>query len=179
LSSARTLGKLLAPALLAISAAGWVDKDDQWVASRRNWWAFQPVTRPEVPALRDPWVRTPIDAFLLDALRAKRLTPSKPLPKEALIRRLSLDLTGLPPTPGEVDRFLADVSPGAYEKLVDRLMASPHYGERWAVRWLDIVRYADTNGYELDAERPYAWRYRDYVVAAFHRDKLYDRFLRE
>jgi hypothetical protein len=180
LSTARILGKLLVPALLAaIAAEAWVDKDDEWVASRRNWWAFQAVVRPPVPNIRDPWIRTPIDAFLLDAMRAKGLTPSRALAKEALIRRLSLDLTGLPPSPGEVDQFINDTAPTADEKLVDRLMASPHYGERWAVRWLDVVRYADTNGYELDAERAHAWRYRDYVVGSFNRDKPYDRFIQE
>jgi hypothetical protein len=166
---------LIAP----LVSPAWVDQDDKWVASRGNWWAFQPVKLPEVPSIRDSWVRTPIDAFILEALRAKSILPSPPPSREALIRRLSLDLRGLPPSPGEVDLFLRDSSPDAYEKLVDRLIASPHYGERWAVRWLDVVRYADTNGYELDAERPHAWRYRDYVVGAFNQDKPYDRFLKE
>jgi len=164
---------------LTIAASAWIDKDDQWVASRKNWWAFQKPVRPEVPAVRDPWVKTQIDAFILEALRAKNLTPSLPLTREFLLRRLTLDLTGLPPTPGEVDQFLNDRSPDAYEKLVDRLMRSPHYGERWATKWLDVVRYADTNGYESDAERPHAWRYRDYVVRSFNNDKPYDRFIRE
>src|SRR5687767_4513829 len=174
--AARLAGVLLGVALLAL---GWVDKDEQWVASRRNWWAFQPVVRPVTPKISDPWIRTPVDAFVLDALRAKGLTPSKPLGPEATIRRLSLDLTGLPPSPADVDRFVNDRSPQAYERLVDHLLASPHYGERWAVKWLDVVRYADTNGYETDAERRQAWRYRDYVVASFNRDKPYDRFVRE
>jgi hypothetical protein len=165
--------------VFALVTPAWVDPDDQWVASRRNWWAFQPVKRHAPPAIRDPWIRTPIDAFLLEALQSKRIAPSRPLEKEALVRRLFLDLTGVPPAPGEVDLFLRDASAVAYGKLVDRLMASPHYGERWAVRWLDIVRYADTNGFELDADRPHAWRYRDYVVSAFNQDKPYDRFLTE
>ena len=174
--AARVAGVFLGVALLAL---GWVDKDEQWVASRRNWWAFQPVVRPGTPTISDPWIRTPVDAFVGDALRAKGLTPSKPLGREATIRRLSLDLTGLPPSPADVDRFVNDRSPQAYERLVDHFLASPHYGERWAVKWLDVVRYADTNGYETDAERRQAWRYRDYVVASFTHDKPYDRFVRE
>ncbi|MFN7939706.1 MAG: DUF1549 domain-containing protein [Bryobacteraceae bacterium] len=154
-------------------------KDDAWVAPRRNFWAFRKPVRPEVPQLNNPWVRNPIDAFLLSAMQSQKLTPSAPLEKEKLIRRVTLDLTGLPPTPGEVDLFLADKSPDAYEKLVDRLMKSPHYGERWGLRWLDIARYADTNGFELDSERPHAWRYRDYVVKAFNNDKPYNLFIQE
>lgn len=154
-------------------------KDEAWVAPRRSFWAFQRPRRPEVPAIVSPWVRTPIDAFVLEALRRQGLTPSPEAGKAVLIRRLTLDLTGLPPSPGEVDLFLRDRSPDAYERLVDRLLASPHYGERWAQKWLDVVRYADTNGFELDAERPHAWRYRDYVIAAFNQDKPYDRFLQE
>lgn len=164
-----------------VAAGAWVldKKDEAWIASRKNYWAFQKVVRPAVPEVRSPWVRTPIDAFVLAALEAKKLTPSEPLGREQLIRRATLDLTGLPPTPEEVDAFVKDDSTDAYEKLVDRLLASPHYGERWALKWLDVVRYADTNGYELDAERPHAWRYRDYVVQSFNADKPYDRFLKE
>ncbi len=157
----------------------WTDADDAWVAGRRSYWAFQKPSRPNPPESADPWVRTPIDAFVLDALRAKGLRPSPPASREQLLRRVTLDLTGLPPAPGEIDLFLRDASPNAYEKLVERLLASPQYGERWALRWLDVARYADTNGYEIDAERPHAWRYRDYVVRAFHGDKPYDRFLME
>jgi len=155
------------------------EKDRARILARRNWWAFQPVARPAVPAVRDKWVRTPVDAFLLDALREKRLRPSAEEERGRLLRRVTLDLTGLPPTPAEADAFLRDARPGAYERVVDRLLASPRYGERWAQRWLDVVRYADTNGFELDAERPQAWRYRDYVVASFNSDKPYDRFLKE
>ncbi|MEZ5351742.1 MAG: DUF1549 and DUF1553 domain-containing protein [Bryobacteraceae bacterium] len=151
-------------------------KDDAWVAPRKNWWAFQKVERPPVPPGRN---LSPVDAFLLEALRDKGLTPAPPLGKRALVRRLYLDLTGLPPAPEEVERFVSDSSAGAYEALVDRLLASPRYGERWATKWLDVVRYADTNGYELDSERPQAWRYRDYVIRAFQNDKPYDRFLQE
>ncbi len=156
-----------------------LDKDDAWVASRRHFWAFQKPQRPEVPKLTDGWVRTPVDAFLLEAMRAKGLSPSAAAGRDQLLRRVTLDLTGLPPTPGEVDLFLNDRSPDAYPKLVARLMASPQYGERWAQRWLDVVRYADTNGFEADSERIHAWRYRDYVVQAFRKDKPFDRFVQE
>jgi hypothetical protein len=121
----------------------------------------------------------PIDAFIQDGLQKKGLTPSKPLDRTALIRRVTYDLTGLPPTPAEVEAFLKDKSADAYEKVVDRLLASSHYGERWALKWLDVVRYADTNGFELDQDRPHAWRYRDYVVHSFNADKPYDRFVKE
>src|SRR5260370_41795165 len=151
----------------------------KFTGSRARYWAFQPVVRPPVPAISNAWVRTPIDAFILTALRAKNLAPSQPADRITLIRRLTFDLIGLPPSPQEIDAFVRDRSPNAYEKVVDRLLASPHYGERWALKWLDVVRYADTNGFELDADRPYAWRYRDYVIRAFNRDKPYDRFIKE
>jgi len=147
--------------------------------ARRHYWAFQKPVKAAVPEIQSSWIRTPIDAFILEALQEKKLTPSKPLDREHLLRRVTFDLTGLPPEPGEIDAFVHDKSPDAYQKVVDRLLASPHYGERWGLRWLDVVRYADTNGYELDAERPNAWRYRDYVVNAFNSDKPYDRFLKE
>ncbi|MGH9721041.1 MAG: DUF1549 and DUF1553 domain-containing protein, partial [Bryobacteraceae bacterium] len=169
-------------ALGALWAAGVdpkADKDAASVIARRNFWAFRKPLRPEPPKPAGAWAKTSIDAFILDALRAKKLPPSPPLDRERLLRRVTLDLTGLPPTPGEIDRFLGDSQPGAYERVADRLLASPHYGERWALRWLDVVRYADTNGYELDSERPHAWRYRDYVVRSFNADKPYDRFVKE
>jgi hypothetical protein len=165
--------------VLALSAPAWTDKDVASVIARRHYWAFQKPVKSAVPDVRSPWVRNPVDAFILDALREKKLTPSQTLDREHLLRRTTFDLTGLPPEPGEIDAFLRDKSPDAYEKVVDRLIASPHYGERWALRWLDVVRYGDTNGYELDAERPQAWRYRDYVVNAFNGDKPYDRFVKE
>lgn len=166
---------------LAIGAdfTGDTDKDRARVLARRNWWSFQPVQRPAAPAIDDPWIRTPIDAFLLAELRSKKLQHSATEEKARLLRRVTLDLTGLPPSPGDTAAFLSDTKPGAYERLVDRLLASPHYGERWAQRWLDVVRYADTNGFELDADRPHAWRYRDYVIRSFNSDKPFDRFLRE
>jgi hypothetical protein len=157
----------------------WVDKDAASVLARRNWWAFQKPVRPPVPTPSGGWVRTPIDGFILEGLRSKNLAPSPALSRERLLRRVTYDLTGLPPTPGEIDLFLRDRSADAYERVVDRLVASPHYGERWALRWLDVVRYADTNGYEADALRPHAWRYRDYVVGSFNADKPYKRFVAE
>jgi hypothetical protein len=151
----------------------------KFIGARAKYWAYQPVTSPEVPHTKDPWVRTPVDAFILQTLREKNLTPSPPLDRIQLLRRVTYDLTGLPPTPDEVAAFVKDASPNAYEKVVDRLIASSHYGERWASKWLDVARYADTNGYELDADRPHAWRYRDYVIDAFNHDKPYDRFIEE
>jgi hypothetical protein len=153
--------------------------DEAFIGARAKYWAFQKVVRPAVPSTHNPWVRNPIDAFILDGLAQKHLAPSTPLDRNRLIRRVTLDLTGLPPTPADVDAFLKDKSPEAYEKVVDRLLASPAYGERWAAKWLDVVRYADTNGFELDLERPNAWRYRDYVIHSFQTDKPYDRFIRE
>lgn len=175
------LGFVLAGAL-ALAAAeftGDQDKDRARVLSRKNWWSFQAVQRPTPPTLTDPWIRTPIDAFLLEAMQGKNLSPSVPATKSQLIRRVTLDLTGLPPTPNDVAAFLADKRVDAYERVVDRLLASPQYGERWALRWLDVVRYADTNGYELDAERTHAWRYRDYVIRSFNEDKPFNQFLKE
>jgi hypothetical protein len=164
----------------AIGWAGGLDpKDEAFIGKRRDYWAFRKPVRPDVPSIRSPWVRTPIDAFLLEAMRAKGVTPSPALDRARLLRRVTLDLTGLPPTPGELDAFLRDRSGHAYETAVDRLLASPQYGERWAMRWLDVVRYADTNGYEVDAERLHAWRYRDYVVRSFNADKPYDKFIKE
>jgi hypothetical protein len=167
--------------LLAAVATLWAQtgKDEAFVGARGRYWAYQKVVQPAVPEVRDSWARNPIDAFILSGLEQKSLTPSKDLDRTQLIRRVTLDLTGLPPTPAEVDAFLKDKSAGAYDKVVDRLLASPHCGERWAMKWLDVVRYADTNGFELDLERPNSWRYRDYVIRAFNSDKPYDRFIRE
>jgi hypothetical protein len=164
----------------ALTASAFLDpKEKAWINARRNFWAFQNPQRPDVPELRSQWIRNPVDAFVLEQMQTAKIKPAPELDRARLLRRVALDLTGLPPTPGELDLFLADKSPDAYEKVVDRLLASPQYGERWAQRWLDVVRYADTNGYELDLERPQAWRYRDYVVKAFNTDKPYDRFIKE
>jgi len=165
--------------LAATLSFGFVDKDAAFIGNRGSYWAFQTVSQPPVPAISDAWVRNPIDSFILEGLESKQLKPSAALDKASLLRRLTLDLIGLPPTPAELDAFLADHSPQAYEKVVDRLLASPHYGERWGLKWLDVVRYADTNGFELDQDRPHAWRYRDYVIESFNQDKPYDRFMEE
>ena len=169
----RTLLLLVAVSALAATLA---ERDAAFIGKRRSYWTFQKPVRADVPAVGQA---NPVDAFLVQALRAKGLSYSAPLSKEKLIRRVTLDLTGLPPTPAEVDAFAKDESQKAYETLVDRLMASKHYGERWGLRWLDIVRYADTNGYELDQQRTHAWRYRDYVINAFNSGKTYDRFVQE
>jgi len=140
-------------------------------------WAFVPPQRPPLPAVADPaWSGHPVDAFVRARLDKERLTPSPEADKTTLIRRVSLDLIGLPPTPGEVASFLADDRPDAYERLVDRLLASPHYGERWARHWLDQARYADSNGYSIDAPRS-IWKYRDWVIDALNRDLPFDRFV--
>ena len=125
------------------------------------------------------WVKNPVDAFILAKLETKGLKPAPPAPEFTLLRRVYADLIGEPPTPQEADAFLNDTAPNAYEKLVDRLLADPRYGERWARHWLDLVRYAETHGFENDGARPHAWRYRDYVIRAFNSDKPYDRFLKE
>jgi hypothetical protein len=139
-------------------------------------WSFVAPARPAEPQVSNPaWCRNPIDRFVLAALDANHIAPAPEAPKETLLRRLSLDLTGLPPTPAEIDAFLKDSSPDSYEKAVDRLLASPHYGERWARHWLDGARYADSNGYSIDAPRQ-IWKYRDWVIAATNRDMPFDQF---
>ena len=136
--------------------------------------------KPEPPKVAAAdWVRNPIDNFVLSKLEAKGLKPSPEASRAVLARRLYYDLIGLTPTPEEIKAFVADKSPKAYEELVDRLLSSPRYGERWARHWLDLARYADTNGYEGDPEFPHAWRYRDYVIDAFNNDKPYDQFIKE
>ncbi len=148
-------------------------------AEDRRHWAFQAPVRPPVPPVkRKGWVKNPIDAFVLAALEENVLRPSAEAGRTALLRRVTFDLTGLPPTPGEVAAFLADKSADAYANVVDRLLASPHYGERWAQHWLDLARYADSDGYEFDQARPDAWRYRDWVVEALNQDMPYDQFVR-
>ena len=149
-------------------------------------WSLQPVRRsvipnPVVPGTQNwaGWSRNAIDGFILESLLKHGLTPAPEADKPTLIRRATFDLTGLPPAPEEVDAFLADDTPEAYERLIDRLLASPRYGQRWGRHWLDLVRYAESDGYRQDAVRPHAWRYRDYVVRAFNTDKPYDRFLTE
>ncbi len=140
----------------------------------RQFWAFQPLAQPAVPAAGNP-----VDAFIQARLAGKKLTAAPPADPRALLRRATFDLTGLPPTPGEVDAFLADKSPDAFAKVVDRLLATPAYGERWGRHWLDVARYADSNGLDENVAFGNAWRYRDYVVNSFNADKPYDRFVRE
>lgn len=158
------------------------DDEMRFIGSRGKYWAFQKVVRPVPPEVEGPgraWIKSPVDAFILQKLAQKQLAPSPPLDRVRLLRRVTFDLTGLPPTPEEVAAFIEDKSPEAYAKVIDRLLASPHYGEHWASKWLDIVRYADTNGFELDKDRPHAWRYRDYVIDSFNKDKPYTRFVEE
>ncbi len=151
----------------------------RWIEQGANWekhWAFIPPKRRPLPEVQDrSWPRNAIDNFVLARLEREGLTHSPEADRERLIRRVTLDLTGLPPTPSEIDAFLSDKSPGAYEKVVDRLLTSPRYGERMAGRWLDAARYADTNGYQTDAERS-MWRWRDWVIDAFNRNIPFDRF---
>ena len=151
----------------------------QWIEQGAKWqkhWSFIPPVTPDLPKVKDrPWVRNPIDYFVLERLEREGLTPSPEATPETLIRRVTLDLTGLPPTPKEIDTFLSDHSPDAYGKLVDRLLQSPRYGERMAIRWLEAARYADTNGYQTDAERT-MWRWRDWVIDAFNRNMPFDQF---
>jgi Protein of unknown function (DUF1553)/Protein of unknown function (DUF1549) len=146
----------------------------------QTFWAYRPVKRPELPAVQQQaWVRTPIDRFVLARLEEKAIAPSPDADRATFIRRATLDVWGLIPTPEEVAAFVADRSPDAYDKLVDRLLASPRYGERQARRWLDLARYADSTGFEGDRTRPNMWRYRDYVIDAFNQDKPYDQFVKE
>ena len=181
----------------------WIDKGASWLVEKpgeksfpaltqsqapakqitdeqRNYWAFRKPAKPAIPPVKNQnWVRNPIDAFVLARLEEKGLAPSPRADKRTLLRRVTFDLTGLPPTIAEIEAFLADNSPNAYEKVVKRLLASPRYGERWAQHWLDVVRFGETHGFELDADRDQSWRYRDYVVKSLNDDKPYDRFLIE
>ncbi|MBX9681955.1 MAG: DUF1553 domain-containing protein [Gemmataceae bacterium] len=153
----------------------WIEQG----AKFQDHWAFLPPTRsPLSTAAKSPWVKNPIDAFVLDRLQQEKLKPSPEAKRETLIRRVTLDLTGLPPTPQEVDAFVGDTSPNAYEKVVDRLLASPRFAERMAMQWLDLARYADTNGYNNDEERT-MWPWREWVIEAFKANMPYDRFLIE
>ncbi|HYM10495.1 MAG TPA: PSD1 and planctomycete cytochrome C domain-containing protein [Bryobacterales bacterium] len=164
----------------------WIEQNVPWSAENgpkkpRGWdhWAFQVPKRPAVPPVQDSaWVRNPIDNFILARLEKEKVKPSPEADRYTLLRRVSLDLTGLPPTPKEMQDFLSDTSPHAYEKVVDRLLASPHYGERWGRHWLDLARYADSDGYSIDAPRP-IWKYRDWVINALNRDEPFDQFVIE
>ena len=155
----------------------------QDLVAAQQYWAFRPLQRRQPPSAggsrRDElWCSGPVDRFVLAALRQEGLQPNPPAPRRTLARRLYLVLIGLPPTPEELDRFLADHRPDAVERLVDRLLASPHYGERWARHWMDVARFAESHGYEQDYNRPHAYHYRDFLIRAFNRDLPYDRFVR-
>ena len=155
----------------------------EFTAAQRQYWAFVKRSQPEIPrftaAADRHWVQNPVDAFILARLKKEGLRPAPPADRSTLIRRLYFDLVGLPPTPSETAKFVADTSPDAYPKLVDRLLASAHYGERWGQHWLDVVRFAETDGFEYDTHRRDAWRYRDYVIGSFNNDKPYNRFILE
>ncbi len=169
----------------------WIDQGARWpdrlagkMVRRRvttEHWSFQPIQQPAVPVSADDFVRSgnPIDAFVSSRLREHGLAPSPRADRRTLIRRLYLDVHGLPPSPEEVTRFIEDRSPDAWTRLVDRVLANPHYGERWASHWLDVIRYADTHGFEVNTPRADAWPYRDYVIKSLNDDKPYDQFLRE
>jgi len=190
------------------SLVQWLEEGAPWPDDFRvqpykvkdfDWWSWQPVAAvdvPEVPTKLSPtrelspttlqeameagqWIRNPIDAFIWEKLAEHGLRPNPPADRRTLIRRLTYDLTGLPPTPAEIEQFMDDPDPQAYEQLVDRLLESPHYGERWGRHWLDVARYADTHGYDKDKPRLHAWPYRDYVIRSFNQDKPYARFVQE
>src|SRR5262245_15671566 len=166
----------------------WIDQGAPWpddaaptkVPDKSDYWSFKPVARPSLPAVANAdWVHNPIDRFVLAKLKKEKLTPSPEADRRTLIRRLSFDLTGLPPTPQQVEEFLSDKRLDAYEQLVDRLLGSPRYGERWARHWLDVVHYGETHGYDKDKTRLNAWPYRDYIIRSFNDDKRYSRFIEE
>ena len=145
----------------------------------RAFWSFQAITDPEPPRIENPQIKNDIDRFVIERLRKAKLDPMPAADPRGLIRRATFDLTGLPPTPDDIRAFLDDDSPDAFRKVVDRLLESKAYGERWGRHWLDVVRYADTGGFETDMYFRNAWRYRDYVVKSFNDDKPYDRFFQE
>jgi cytochrome c553 len=180
-------GERLAPEQIAVIKA-WIQQGAAWPEEhsaapqvvQSDHWAFKSPVRPEIPSVKQAaWVRNPIDAFVLAKLESTGIQPSPEADRVMLIRRLHFDLTGIPPTADEVDAFVNDPSPYAYESLVNRLLASPHFGERWARYWLDLARYADSDGYEKDLPRPYAYRYRDWLIDSLNRDMPYDQFVIE
>ena len=182
-----TGGRLSADQVAVVRA--WIDQGAAWPetdtpaesSTASSHWSFQPVSRPEPPAVSAPSfpVRNAIDAFVLATLQANGLLPSPEADRRTLIRRLYFDVIGLPPAPADIEAFVDDAAPAAYEQLVERLLASPHFGERWARHWLDVVRFAESSGFEMNQPRPNAWPYRDYVIRAFNEDKPYDRFVVE
>jgi hypothetical protein len=175
----RILGLVVAVASLAAPNTNEIAPLGRYTAAERRHWAFQPRGEVRPPALQDGWIRNPVDAFILEGLQKAGLRPAAEADRATLIRRVTYDLHGLPPTPEEIAAFVRDKAPDAYERLVDRLLASPRYGEQWARHWLDVVRFAESDGYEYDTHRPDAFRYRDYVIESLNTDKPYDQFLRE
>ena len=172
------LGYVASPMVVRAAEPSDAAPEPTWTDAQRQHWSFRPLGRPAVPQVKDQgWVRNPVDAFVLEQLEEFGLTPAAEADRVTLIRRLRFDLTGLPPTPAEVDAFVADTRSDAYERLVDRLLASPQYGERWARFWLDLARFAESDGFKSDKTRPNAWRYRDWVVEALNSDMPYDRFV--
>ena len=172
----------------------WIESGAAWPKTRdlspfelttetragRDWWSFRSPARPPIPAVKNAqWVRTPIDAFVMAKLEERGLQPAPEADRATLLRRLKLDVLGLPPTPEEIQEFSADEAPDAYEKLVDRMLASPQYGERWARHWLDVVRFAESSGYENNVARPNAWPFRDYVIESLNADKPYTQLIME
>src|SRR5437588_6807981 len=175
-------GALIAAAVgsILVPLARTTESAKQFTVQQRRWWAFQRIVKPTVPQVKNKaWLTNDIDAFILARLEEKKLAPAPSADRVTLIRRATLDLTGLLPSPEEVQAFVSDTSQAAFEKVVDRLLASPRYGERWARHWLDLARYADSEGFKSDETRPNIWRYRDYVIDSFNHDKPYDRFVKE
>ncbi len=166
----KTLLAILSAAL-TLAQTPAAPKKKVYTQGQRNFWSFR--------AVKDPGAASTVDSFIFAKLNEKGLKPAKPASKLTLIRRATLDLTGIPPTEQEIDAFLADNSPDAFAKVVDRLLASPRYGEKWGRHWLDVARYADSTGADEDHRYPYAWRYRDYVIDAFNRDMPYNKFVME
>ena len=175
-------GTPLAPEQIAVLRA-WVDQGANWpddadvAATASTHWSFQPIANPTLPTPNEiEWVKNPIDAFILHRLEAEGIRPSEEASRETLMRRVYLDLLGLPPSPQELDSFLRDSRADAYDRMVEQVLSSPHYGERWGRHWLDLARYADSDGYEKDRARPHAWRYRNWVIDALNADLAYDQF---
>ena len=179
-------GERLTPEQVGLLRA-WIDQGAEWpeeqgaaveeLQAGSKHWAFRPPQRSAPPKVRNQsWVRNPIDAFVLAKLEGEGIEPSRQADRVTLIRRVSFDLIGLPPTPEEVAQFLADQRPDAYERLVERLLATPHYGEKWARQWLDLAHYADSDGYSSDRIRPHAWQWRDWVIQALNRNMRFDEF---
>jgi len=182
-AAGRTCVLLAIQLVVCATALGQANKGDVYSADERSHWSLQPRTWPTVPTFEavqeNAWVSNPVDAFVLSRLKRSELRPSPPADRRAIARRLHFNLIGLPPTTDTISAFVNDLAPDAYERLVDRLLANPHYGENWAQHWLDVVRYSESEGFEYDRHRAGAWRFRDYVIRSFNADKPYDRFVLE